>query len=615
MNSTKTFAHQDTLPRLPIPSLQDTADRLLATLRPFDEKEVAKTEQLLKDFIKLGGLGETLQHRLKEHDKTQENSWLEKWWLEYAYHRFRETTLVNVNWYCLAKDDPSAPKNNISDNLAPFSQFQIKRAAHLISGFLDFWQKIEREELPVEFAGKEPICMNQYKCMFGVTRIPKKDCDYLNNQFPCNAKHITVLAKNHLYKLPVFDKSGQNILSTAGIHKLLIDIVQDAKKSPPSDNICLLTAGHRDNWSEAREILMKVSQNNKNIFAEVQDSLFFVSLDDYATRDDVSSKQKNIFVGQDANNRWLDAAMSIVIDATGTAGLNGEHSPLDALVPALVLDYSVKLPLENTNDSTKEDILSFQKYQFEGSEKVSNFVENAKKTISETIKNSDSDVLVYSGYGQNFIKKIAKTSPDAYIQMAIQLAYYNIYGKCVSTYESGSARKYKHGRTEVIRTLSSDSLAFCQAMKDESATPEKRYMLLQNAAKAHVKYAIDASQGKGVDRHLLGLKLCLKPGESHELFSDKVYNQSQSWTLSTSAMFKTDHIWASGFGAVDPSGYGMNYIPSLDGNRITFGVESKVSCNETSTAKFIASLEWALDELKIVCENTTTQAAFQKSPL
>jgi len=260
-------------------------------------------------------------------------------------------------------------------------------------------------------------------------------------------------------------------------------------------------------------------------------------------------------------------------------------------------------------------IPTFKKHSFKVDGKIEEFIKKAKITIRETIDNSDNDVLVYSGYGQGFIKNIAKTSPDAYFQMAIQLAYYNMYGKGVSTYESGSTRKYKHGRTEVIRTLSVDSLAFCRAMKDGSTTPQNRYKLLQIAAKAHVKYATEVARGRGIDRHLLGLKLCLKPGESHGLFSDSLFNQSQSWTLSTSSMFKTDHIWACGFGCVNPDGYGMNYVPTADGKGFNIGVESKISSPVTSTSKFIKSLEWALTEMKATCELADTSVSFQKSSL
>jgi len=40
-------------------------------------------------------------------------------------------------------------------------------------------------------------------------------------------------------------------------------------------------------------------------------------------------------------------------------------------------------------------------------------------------------------------------SPDGYVQMAFQLAYYTMYDKLVLTYESAHTRQFAHGRTEV----------------------------------------------------------------------------------------------------------------------------------------------------------------------
>ncbi|KAJ9084414.1 hypothetical protein DSO57_1024729 [Entomophthora muscae] len=472
MISTKpatTFQHQDELPCLPIPSLNETFATYCRSLQPLIKgDELVATEDIVIDFLKPGGLGEVLQERLKIHAKAQKNSWLEKWWLEYAYHRYRESTLINVNWYSLGKDDPSTPKPFTPDSLVPFSEFQIKRAAHLIHQFLIFWRSIEDQEIPPEFAGKSQMCMNQYRCMFGMSRIPQMECDKIQGAYPVLSDHITVFVKNHPYCVPVFDRASGIVYSRVEIERLLLDVINDVAKAPTSKGVCLLTAGMRDTWTQAREKLLEISPENSETLNKIQDSIFVVSLDDHLVKDDLQSKKSNLFHGNNANNRWLDAAISLIIDPSGSAGLNGEHSPLDALVPISVFDKSLKTPMGKDSNSSLTTSRSIKRMEFEVNQEIMNFIEEAKGTIKETIANSDLYVLTYSNYGANFIKKIAKTSPDAYIQMAIQLAYFNMYGKCVSTYESGSTRKFKHGRTDVIRTLSNESLAFCEAMADNS---------------------------------------------------------------------------------------------------------------------------------------------------
>lgn len=63
-----------------------------------------------------------------------------------------------------------------------------------------------------------------------------------------------------------------------------------------------------------------------------------------------------------------------------------------------------------------------------------------------------------------------KVSPDAYIQLALQLAWYKQRGEFTATYETASTRLFKHGRTDVIRTYSSDTREFVKAMVDPNAS-------------------------------------------------------------------------------------------------------------------------------------------------
>jgi carnitine O-acetyltransferase len=61
---------------------------------------------------------------------------------------------------------------------------------------------------------------------------------------------------------------------------------------------------------------------------------------------------------------------------------------------------------------------------------------------------------------------VAKQSPDAYIQQALQLAWYRDQGYATATYETASTRTFLHGRTDVIRTLSDESRNFVKSMVD-----------------------------------------------------------------------------------------------------------------------------------------------------
>jgi hypothetical protein len=59
--------------------------------------------------------------------------------------------------------------------------------------------------------------------------------------------------------------------------------------------------------------------------------------------------------------------------------------------------------------------------------------------------------------------------------------------------------------------------------------------LLRSAVATHERLTRDAMTGRGVDRHLFGLQQMPDP-DSAELFSDDIFNRSQTWRLSTSGL-------------------------------------------------------------------------------
>jgi carnitine O-acetyltransferase len=82
--------------------------------------------------------------------------------------------------------------------------------------------------------------------------------------------------------------------------------------------------------------------------------------------------------------------------------------------------------------------------------------------------------------------------------------------------------------------------------------------LLTEAIAAHNRYTRDASLGKGCDRHLLGLRLVKRASETHPLFEDELFAESQTWKLSTSGLSSGDRFFGTGFGSPEPDGYGIN---------------------------------------------------------
>lgn len=185
--------------------------------------------------------------------------------------------------------------------------------------------------------------------------------------------------------------------------------------------------------------------------------------------------------------------------------------------------------------------------------------------------------------------------------MAIQLAYRKTFGYCRGTYESTQTRTYLHGRTEVTRSVSKQSEAFCDAMTNGLAGPVERYDALQKACQQHSAFTGKSSKGLGLDRHLLGLKYLLKQGEPvPALYSDPAFTRSGTWALSTSGL-AGEKMDGWGFGEVVPDGLGIGYSVQQDRLRYT------VSSRHKWADRMCANLEAALLEMGALCKEQSLQ--------
>jgi len=78
-------------------------------------------------------------------------------------------------------------------------------------------------------------------------------------------------------------------------------------------------------------------------------------------------------------------------------------------------------------------------------------------------------IYVHDAYGKGLMKKNSM-SPDAFIQMVLQLAYYRDAGKFNLTYEASMTRLFREGRTETVRPCTIESSKWVKAMEDKTTT-------------------------------------------------------------------------------------------------------------------------------------------------
>jgi hypothetical protein len=248
-------------------------------------------------------------------------------------------------------DHPHQPEKLSKQKLLRgfFTEFQVKRAAGLVSSMLEFKSLLDSDKLPPDLSPSSgrPLCMNQYKNLFGTCRVPGKTEDSLygvhgRDSGSQKREHIIVMARDQIYSVPVVRSDGSQA-SPQDLETLLYAVTRDSLSSQVESteqqranlSIGLLTADHRNNWAQAYTHLRNLSEQNANSLDMIQSSLFVLALDDKAERAAAAVKRRSrtspsahqiFFHRGDARNRWFDKTLQLIVASNGRAGFNVEVS-------------------------------------------------------------------------------------------------------------------------------------------------------------------------------------------------------------------------------------------------------------------------------------------------
>ncbi|MCJ1295759.1 Carnitine O-acetyltransferase mitochondrial [Xylographa carneopallida] len=549
---------EDSLPHLPVPTLEETTRRYLKSVHPLlNSSEFENTEKAVKDFIKPGSLAEQLQKRLqaRQADPKHKN-WLYEWWNEAAYLAYRDPVVPYVSYFYSHRDDRR--RRN-----------PAKRAASLTIAALEFKKQVDSGTLEPEYMKRLPISMESYQWMFNACRIPSKPADHPVKYKSEENKFIIAVRKNQFFKI-IHEVGGQQ-LNTSELEQQFRRVYEKAERVP---GVGILTTENRDIWTDARATLLSAHPSNAATLKAIEASSFVVCLDDAAPV--TLEERAHQYWHGDGSNRWFDKPLQFIVNDNGTSGFMGEHSMMDGTPTHRLNDYVNMLIFTNKLDfadpSIRSDLPDPQPLKFHLNADVKREIQRATTDFDAVIGQHDLRVQAYQGYGKGLIKRF-KTSPDAYVQMVIQLAYHKMFGLNRPTYESAATRRFQQGRTETCRSVSDESVAFCAAMADPDVSAEECARRFRAATDAHVRYISDASDGKGVDRHLFGLKRCLREGEEPPaLFRDRAFAYSATWFLSTSQL-SSEYFNGYGWSQVVDEGFGIAYM--INENSIQFNIVSK----------------------------------------
>ncbi|CCE63294.1 hypothetical protein TPHA_0E02020 [Tetrapisispora phaffii CBS 4417] len=616
-----TYSKQDILPDLPIPELETTVKKYLKSIKPFlqnNESEYNLQKLKCKDLLE--NMGPILQKRLIEYKNSNsynKRNWLSTFWDKQAYLNYNDPVVPYVSYFYSHKNITNQ-KNKFIEN-----DYLLKSTA-IIKIISDFIESLKNESVPFELIKGSPFCMNSFQLMFNTSRIP--DLDPNSNDIDTNVFYsiyennfIIVICKGNFYKLWINDEKTLKPLSVGQIYQQLLSIVESVNKNVKNDNIGILTSLPRDEFKKSYETLIKNPQN-KDSLDRIHKSAFILCLDTDVTAITLEEKSRNAWHG-DGYNRYFDKALQFIVAKNGASGCLNEHSKMDG-TPTLFLNSYLcnqlnlidsETFLKEIKESAQQPNISMEtnKLQFQIEDNIKNQVVVAKTKFDSLLKEHDLKVWHYNRYGKSTIKK-HKFSPDAFIQQIIQLAVFKYTGKVLPTYEAASTRKFFKGRTETGRSVTSESELFVKNWNNPKLNNNERIQLLRNAAAAHSKNLGESANGQGIDRHFFGLKNMVdeKKDNMPELFSDKLFNYSSTWLISTSQL-SSEYFDGYGWSQVNDKGFGLAYM--LNTNWLHINIVNKPDKANLSCARMHYYLSEAADEIMDILENSELENIALKS--
>ncbi|EDQ85096.1 uncharacterized protein MONBRDRAFT_34403 [Monosiga brevicollis MX1] len=605
-----TYSFQRVLPSLPVPALSETCRRYLLSARPLmDDVEYDRMVRLAHDFEHNEGPG--LQFFLKLKALWASN-YVSDWWERFVYLRSRDSLMINSNYYIM--DAYSWSPTHV----------QAARAGNLVHNLMLFKRQLDRCEIePLLIQGAVPLCMSQHVRTFGTCRIPQLEEDVIEH-YPESA-HIAVYCKGRFYVVNCFDVKGVR-LSPRDLEKQFDYILEDAdhdadKPTFAEHHLPAMTASDRTTWANFRSDHMGEGVTRASLEA-IERAVIFVVLDDSSPENpdmkdwaEGHPLAKSLLHGN-GYNRWFDKSITLVIFANGRCGVNCEHSWADAPVAAYAFESMLAMEFSGTGyddnglnkavpQARTEPKLPLRlKFAFD--EQAESIVREAVDTATKAINDLDHRLLPFTDYSKGLMKR-CKLSPDGWLQMALQLAYFRDQGRFAQTYEASMTRLFRDGRTETVRPVTDDSVAFVRAMEDPKSSKEECIALLRSAVDRHVIAFKDAMAGRGIDRHLFCLYVVSIARGIESKFLNEVL--SKPWMLSTSQtpvqqtkLFDIKNnlnkiSTGGGFGPVTDDGYGVSYIIGSD-SLVSFHVTSKNSSDKTSSHRFAKNIEKAMADIK-----------------
>jgi len=551
--SVKTFGNEDQLPRVPLPSLNDSCGRFISWCAPLlTAEELAATEKSVRAFAAPGGPGRTLHAALAGYDASPGvHSWLDTFW-PYRYLGRRDRIALNANFFFLFEYS---------------GQSQLDRAAALTAAAVDYKLRLDAELVPPVLRRGQPLTMEQNKYLFSATRIPGAVQDTVRVPYsaswpgPSPARHIAVFFRGNLFRLDVLDPGGQPY-APAGLAAALRAITQAAPAGPGTSPGHLTTKA-RAEWAASRDALLARDPANAGALDTIETALFCLCLEDFVPSG-LQEACDHLLHG-DSANRWFDKAVSLIVFGDGTAGINVEHCGLDGTTILSFTDDLLSRAAGLPPGPAAAAAPVAEPVTFVLDDALRADITAAAGSFARYRAATATAIVSFDDFGADQAKRLG-VSPDAFVQMAYQLAHQRAKGRVGATYESIATRQYQRGRTEAMRVVTPESIGFVAVMDDPLADDDARRLRLRAAARKHAERARECQAGQAPEQHLWELQLIQRRrGTELGVPEEPELYQSPGWVimrddyLSTSSA-PSERIQYFGFGSTSSHCIGVAYV-------------------------------------------------------
>ena len=538
---------------LPVPALDETLSRFLTAAEPLvDAETMRRTRQEVERFG--AEEGPRLQEALEQFARSEDaegRSWLSKTWVD-GYLTVRTPLPLTTSVGFQVTGDFGAPG--------------LGRAAELV--YRAAWVHLRqlRGETPQEVDPRgNPVSMTQWECLAGGVRHPLPERDEIRGPGRAASSpgaggtrgdgpvEIGVIHRGRLYALRISTEELQPLplRSVAESLRAVTELDEPGEQQLPFGALSYLGS------ATAAPLLEQLTEDEHNaaVYERITRMLFMVSIVEAGAEVGEHLERAAFEVG----HAWAYKPITyeVCLEDDWLAMLV-EHSTVDG---ATILAVAGALrDAEIPDEAPAVDVPEPEALAW-------HLEPGMREELVSAVAAYRGEAALL-GVHRVFAPRPHRAelpfriSDDAAQQLIMLYAQYAAYGRVRGVYEAVDMREFQAGRTECLRPVTPEAVAFVQALHEGRATEE----LLRAALDAHRGWVKACKSAHGVDRHILGLAMMAdRLGEHSPFFDSPALAAVRHDFLSTTSIGGPDRIVRFAFAPTTREGFGVTYTAWPEG--------------------------------------------------